>query len=568
QVTMGLKQLLHGDYTIGWICALPLEQTAAMYMLDERHKDLQNPLSDENTYTLGRIGGHNVVIVGLPKGRIGTNDSAAVITRMASTFPNIKFGMMVGVGGGIPEKTRLGDVVICSAVGTNAGVVQHDLGTRAGDRFETRGFLSGPPTAVLTALGKFQADPLTPGQMHSHLDDMATIPHVDVGGDCSSCDERRIKPRAPRRTDFEIHYGLVASGNTKVKDAKLRDELCRRYKNNLYCIEMEAAGLMNNFPCVVIRGICDYADSHASKEWQHYAAAVAAACTKTLLGVVPEREVRRLQSVQDSVASSNIGASRQYHMRHHVESPPPSPQKFEGNAASAPRMIEWQAPSYYNDFPSAGSSKFSRKKSEDKDWAPLAEGERDTKGPLPNFHPSGGQQARLIEEEIAPPQTPPRSPRRNNPGHPRRPEDGSSLERRNTDLGSTQPLLGGDLSDPATTGIKKRRSYTFPNTDPAVLFNAIKTGDIATIQRELKNGAALEVTDKIGFTPLWRAVHIGEGRVIQLLLNGGANYEANLNGQNILEWALKKGKADIVDMICTKIDENLRLSGDTAREVN
>lgn len=242
---------------------------------------------------------------------------------MASTFPNIKFGMMVGVGGGIPEKTRLGDVVICSALGTNAGVVQHDMGTRAGDRFETRGFLNGPPAAVLTALAKFQADPFTPGQMHSHLDDMAAIPHVDEsylkskyredilfesdynhvkkGKDCSGCDKRRILPREPRRTDFEIHYGLIASGNAMVKDAKLRDELCKRYKNHLYCIEMEAAGLMNNFPCVVIRGICDYADSHAGKEWQNYAASVAAACTKTLLGVVPEREVRRLQSVQGKV---------------------------------------------------------------------------------------------------------------------------------------------------------------------------------------------------------------------------------------------------------------------------
>lgn len=321
---MGLKQLKHGDYTIGWICALPLEQTAAMYMLEERHKGLQNPISDENTYTLGKISGHNVVIVGLPKGRIGTNDSAAVITRMASTFPNIKFGMMVGVGGGIPDKTRLGDVVICSALGTSAGVVQHDMGTHAGGQFETRGFLSGPPTAVLTALAKFQADPETPGQIDGHLDVMAAKPHfdesylkldsledllfesdyshVDVGGDCSSCDRRRIKPRAPRRADFKIHYGLIASGNTKVKDAKHRDELCKRYKNNLYCIEMEAAGLMNNFPCVVIRGICDYADSHAGKEWQHYAAAVAAACTKTLLGVVPERDVNRLQSLQGNMA--------------------------------------------------------------------------------------------------------------------------------------------------------------------------------------------------------------------------------------------------------------------------
>lgn len=324
---MGLKQLQHGDYTIGWVCALPLEQTAAMYMLDERHKELQNPLSDENTYTLGNISGHNVVIVGLPMGRIGTNDSAAVITRMASTFPNIKFGMMVGVGGGIPKKTQLGDVVISSARGTSAGVVQHDMGTRAGDQFEARGFLSGPPTAVLTAVTKFQADPLTPGQIRSHLNNMAKLSyfdesylrpdledvffqsdysHVDVGEDCSSCDRTRIVPRAPRRTGFKIHYGLIASGNTKVEDAKLRDELCKRYENHLYCIEMEAAGLMNNFPCIVIRGICDYADSHAGKEWQNYAAAVAAACTKTLLGVVPEREVRKLQSVQGNVVFKHV----------------------------------------------------------------------------------------------------------------------------------------------------------------------------------------------------------------------------------------------------------------------
>ncbi|UKZ64998.1 uncharacterized protein TrAtP1_006199 [Trichoderma atroviride] len=491
-----------------------------MYMLDERHKDLQNPLSDENTYTLGRIGGHNIVIVGLPKGRIGTNDSAAVITRMASTFPNIKFGMMVGVGGGIPEKTRLGDVVICSALGTNAGVVQHDMGTRAGGQFETRGFLSGPPTAVLTALAKFQADPLTPGQMRSHLDDMATMPyvdesylksdslkdvlfesdysHVDVGGDCRNCDKKRVKARAPRRADFKIHYGLIASGNTKVKDAKLRDELCKRYKNNLYCIEMEAAGLMNNFPCVVIRGICDYADSHAGKEWQNYAAAVAAACTKTLLGVVPEREVRRLQSVQDTVASSSIRTPREYGMQYHATSSPPlvtgEPEEPEEPAASAPHMIEWPGANYRSNL--LGTA---------------------------NSEPRGKQ---ATEQRI--------------PANHGQPEDIAGVRRTNSERVVTQPVF---LT-------KEDRVHTFPNTDPEAFFNAVEKGDIPTIQRELKNGTSLEITDEFGRTPLWLAVGIGKRNVIQILLEKGANVEAkNFHGQNILEWALNKGKHDIVNMV-------------------
>jgi hypothetical protein len=54
---------------------------------------------------------------------------------------------------------------------------------------------------------------------------------------------------------------------------------------------MEAAGLMNDFPCLVIRGICDYSDTHKHKLWQRYAAATAAAYAKELLEVIPEEEV-------------------------------------------------------------------------------------------------------------------------------------------------------------------------------------------------------------------------------------------------------------------------------------
>lgn len=70
---------------------------------------------------------------------------------------------------------------------------------------------------------------------------------------------------------------------------------------------MEAAGLMDNFPCLVIRGICDYSDSHKNKRWQEYAAATAAAYAKELLSVVPccpliERPIERSPFMQNNLS--------------------------------------------------------------------------------------------------------------------------------------------------------------------------------------------------------------------------------------------------------------------------
>ena len=59
------------------------------------------------------------------------------------------------------------------------------------------------------------------------------------------------------------------------------------------CFEMEAAGLMLDFPCLVVRGICDYADSHKNKIWQKYAAATAAAFAKELLYFTSAEQVRK-----------------------------------------------------------------------------------------------------------------------------------------------------------------------------------------------------------------------------------------------------------------------------------
>jgi nucleoside phosphorylase len=114
----------HNAYTVGWVYALPKERIAATAMLDRRHADLPKPPNDPNTYTLGSVSKHNIVIACLPKGEIGNNSVVIVATWLISTFPSIKFGLMVGIGGGVPPKVRLGDVVVSIPVGQFPGVVQ------------------------------------------------------------------------------------------------------------------------------------------------------------------------------------------------------------------------------------------------------------------------------------------------------------------------------------------------------------------------------------------------------------------------------------------------------------
>lgn len=70
----------YNDYIVGWVCALPKEQTAATAMLDEIHLDLPKPSNDHNTYTLGSISKHNIVIACLLKGKVGTASAATVAT--------------------------------------------------------------------------------------------------------------------------------------------------------------------------------------------------------------------------------------------------------------------------------------------------------------------------------------------------------------------------------------------------------------------------------------------------------------------------------------------------------
>jgi nucleoside phosphorylase len=313
------------DYTVGWICALPTEMAAAEGMLDREHPDLPQSRHDMNQYSLGKIGEHNVVIACLPSGMYGTTSAAVVARDMQSSFPSLRFGLMVGIGAGVPKlpeyDIRLGDVVVGRPTSTNGGVIQYDLGKAVQDRqFTLTGSLNGPPKVLLTAVSKLQAKHLKKNhELLKHVAKMvetypkmettyayrdtqndqlfeATYNHRGGNATCAQCDKARLVYRGNgARNTPSIHYGLIASGNQVIKDAQTRETLREKLSNErdgeILCFEMEAAGLMNTFPCLVIRGICDYADTHKNKDWQDRAAATAAAYAKELLYVIPPEQV-------------------------------------------------------------------------------------------------------------------------------------------------------------------------------------------------------------------------------------------------------------------------------------
>ncbi|KAL2834587.1 hypothetical protein BJY01DRAFT_259536 [Aspergillus pseudoustus] len=305
------------DYTVAWICALPLEAAAASAMLDELHPRLPQLTSDHNAYTLGAVSGHNIVIACLPSGMYGTVSAAIVATQILSTFTAIRFGLMVGVGGGIPRAVnndmRLGDIVVSTPTteGTS-GVIAYDFGKAMNHgEFKLTAVLNRPPQLLLNTISQLQAESMMgnslgiiemitstisrhPGMVSQYSRPesssdclfQAQYNHPTGNTDCAGCDAKYLINRPQRNSDDpRVYYGLIASGNQLVKDSTTRDRIAQRY--GALCFDMEAAGLMNQLPCLVIRGICDYCDSHKSKQWQGYASMTAAAYAKLLLSKIP-----------------------------------------------------------------------------------------------------------------------------------------------------------------------------------------------------------------------------------------------------------------------------------------
>ncbi|KAK2732324.1 hypothetical protein FQN55_004266 [Onygenales sp. PD_40] len=325
------------DYTVGWICALPLEMAAAKAMLDRIYDDLpaDPSMNDTNAYVLGSLGGHNIVVACLPFGVYGTTSAATVAAQMLASFKSIRFNLMVGIGGGVPstkEDIRLGDIVVSRPTPARPGIIQYDFGKKcAEDQFTSTGALNKPSTLLLTAAGKVETNNiLGESQIPSYISKIVqkdTIffahpgPEQDVlfesdydhsaesaDNACNHCDPGRVRHRPPRGTQNpKVHYGLIASGNQVMRHGATRDKLAREH--GILCFEMEAAGLMDIAQCLVIRGICDYADSHKTKRWQGHAAAAAAAYAKEILSLIPTApKPVPLSSVTDPVVATVLDA--------------------------------------------------------------------------------------------------------------------------------------------------------------------------------------------------------------------------------------------------------------------
>jgi nucleoside phosphorylase len=334
------------DFEIAIICALRSEADAVEALFDEYWDEdgdrYGKAPGDTNTYSTGAVGRHNVVLAHMPG--MGKGSAASVSSSFRCSFGRIKLALVVGICGGVPiladgEEILLGDVII------STGIIQYDFGRQLPDRFvrkDTLGDNLGRPNteirAFLSKLGGLrdrkrlgnntfsflqelckEADfqkACYPGPVedklyertyrHKHHD----LPTCTICTKCerkvdkvcgtaleSSCSDLKCndtmlvpRQRLPRSSDAweaaeeqkpHIHFGLIASGDAVMKSGEDRDEIADKEK--VIGFEMEGAGVWDNFPCVVIKGVCDYADSHKNKKWQGYAAAAAAACMKAFL---------------------------------------------------------------------------------------------------------------------------------------------------------------------------------------------------------------------------------------------------------------------------------------------
>ncbi|KAL5359318.1 hypothetical protein BJX96DRAFT_183666 [Aspergillus floccosus] len=323
------------DYNIGWICAIKAEYVAAQAFLDEKHEGPEYVQThDNNDYTLGKIGKHNVVIAVLPHGEYGISSATGVAKDMLHSFPNVRIGLMVGIGGGAPSPKhdiRLGDIVVGASGNGKSAVLQYDFGKMIQDQeFQETGFLNQPPKVLRTALHGLMAQYELDGhQLEEGINSIfekkprlrqkykrpdpssdrlyraeVTHPPNSEASCAAVCGDEPsdLIPRRERTKDEDnpaIHYGLVASANRLMKDARLRDKFAK--EKDVLCFEMEAAGLMNEFPCLVIRGICDYSDTHKNKEWQGYAAMAAAAYAKDLLCRIPPNMVEAEKRISEQL---------------------------------------------------------------------------------------------------------------------------------------------------------------------------------------------------------------------------------------------------------------------------
>ncbi|KAK2612994.1 hypothetical protein QQS21_000923 [Conoideocrella luteorostrata] len=308
------------SFRVAIICALRCEFDAVSLLFDQFWDEDRDRYGradgDTNAYTTGRIGEHHVVLALLP--RIGTNSAAAGAASIRSSYTGLRLAILVGICGGVPRiadfDAFLGDVVVSKTV------IQYDYGRQYPGHFDVKNTINdslGVPTKEIRSMLEFFETELVRGRLQKqasqhlvHLQEAAkkhgrranyqypgTKEDKFVLCDSASkalcietkCDSdslviRKCSYNLSKDGNFSpnIFIGRIGSGNTVMKSGEDRDRIAAEY--DLIAFEMEGAGAWDEVPCIVVKGICDYADSHKNKIWQDFAAATAASVAKAILG--------------------------------------------------------------------------------------------------------------------------------------------------------------------------------------------------------------------------------------------------------------------------------------------
>ncbi|XDG07616.1 hypothetical protein ABKA04_007231 [Annulohypoxylon sp. FPYF3050] len=278
------RQLSVEDFQIAIICALKVEGDAVEDVFDKFLEEgdsvpmLNKAQWDTNIYTTGVIGHHNVVLAHMPN--YGTCNSATVAANLRHTFPAVRVAFVVGVCGGMPKikdnDIMLGDVIISTEV------IQYGFGREHSYQFRPIDPIGSEPSSELKSyLVKMQAGT----KESSKPSGTVLVPES-------------LKP--------EVYFGRFGSADKVMKSSTERDRLAKEF--SIVALEMEGGGTWEKIPCFIIKGVCDYSDSHKNKAWQPYAAATAACCFKAFL--VPWREsvnMNRLQTTRDADGGADPG---------------------------------------------------------------------------------------------------------------------------------------------------------------------------------------------------------------------------------------------------------------------
>jgi nucleoside phosphorylase len=346
------------DFKIAIICALPREVDAveALFQFNwERNGKRSLPerftkaRGDHNSYSLGYMSGHNIVLAWTPE--MGPTSAASTSSSLRSSFPSTRLVLLAGICGAVPEYERNGETtqILLGDVIVSNGLVPYTSVKSYPGESVMRNSLPTPNTEIRAALSQMahlsrritlleeiprqlnrllssheelQKGYCFPGREHDKLFDPAYIhKHRNDDTPCEVCsygerscnkarhetcetlgcdeDKHLVLHRFPKRGEAaerpSIHYGLIGSGDTVMKSGRDRDAIARQH--NIIAFEMEGLGVWDNLPTLVVKGACDYADSHKNKQWQNYAAATAAAYVASFLELWRAEDVAAMPAV-------------------------------------------------------------------------------------------------------------------------------------------------------------------------------------------------------------------------------------------------------------------------------